>query len=144
MPGGEFFWVRSPYLLNFVTNTLLFGVIYKVLPKARVPWRHAFAGGLLVSLVSLAWIFGQHLLVRFLIGSSYTAYGLVGSFIAVMIWAYYISAVLFLGAEFVQACWGRRGTARGRRSHSSRSCSYSTYSIEASRRRTPEWNSTAA
>ena len=58
------------------------------------------AGGLLVSLV---WILGQRLLVTFLIGPGYTAYGVVGSFIAVMIWVYYVSAILFLGAEFVEA-----------------------------------------
>ena len=57
-------------------------------------------GGLFVSLV---WLLGQRLLVRFLIGPGYTAYGIVGSFIAVMIWVYYVSVILFLGAELVEA-----------------------------------------
>ena len=48
----------------------------------------SMSGGLIVSLV---WILGQRLLVRFLIGPGYTAYGIVGSFIAVMIWVYYVS-----------------------------------------------------
>ncbi len=83
-----------------LTNALLFALIYKILPKVAIRWREAFAGGLLVSLV---WILGQRLLVRFLIGPNYTAYGIVGSFIAVMIWVYYVSVILFLGAEFVEA-----------------------------------------
>jgi membrane protein len=87
-------------LITLVTNAVLISLIYKILPKAKVLWRDAFAGGLLVSLV---WFLGQRLLVTFLIGPSYTAYGIVGSFIAVMIWVYYISVILFLGAEFVEA-----------------------------------------
>ena len=58
------------------------------------------AGGLFVSII---WLIGQRLLVSFVIGDGYTAYGVVGSFIAIMLWAYYASAALFLGAEFVQA-----------------------------------------
>ena len=58
-------------------------------------------GGLLVS--SIVWLGGQRLLVRLLIGPGYTAYGIVGTFIAVMIWVYYVSAILFLGAEFIEA-----------------------------------------
>jgi membrane protein len=83
-----------------VINGLLIGMIYRFLPKVRIRWRDALAGGLLVSLV---WLVGQRLLVRFLIGPGYTAYGIVGSFIAVMIWVYYVSAILFLGAEFIEA-----------------------------------------
>ncbi len=38
----------------------------------------------------------------FVIGDKYNAYGVIGSFIAVMLWMYYACATLFLGAEFVQ------------------------------------------
>lgn len=83
-----------------VINGLLIGMIYRFLPKVRIRWRDALTGGLLVSIV---WLAGQRLLVRFLIGPGYTAYGIVGTFIAVMIWVYYVSAILFLGAEFIEA-----------------------------------------
>ena len=100
LPGGAMLSGWAQFLFTAVTNALLFGLIYKVLPKVAIRWRDALAGGLLVSLV---WILGQRLLVTFLIGPSYTAYGIVGSFIAVMIWVYYVSVILFLGAEFVEA-----------------------------------------
>ena len=100
LPGGAMLSGWAHFLFTAATNALLFGLIYKVLPKVAIRWRDALAGGLLVSLV---WILGQHLLVRFLIGPNYTAYGIVGSFIAVMIWVYYVSVILFLGAEFVEA-----------------------------------------
>jgi membrane protein len=100
LPAGIVIWGWTHFLFTLVSNALLFGLLYKVLPKTTIRWRDALAGGLLVSLV---WIVGQRLLVEFMIGTNYTAYGLVGSFIAVMIWVYYVSAILFLGAEFVEA-----------------------------------------
>ena len=100
LQGGHLVWHWGQIGFTLVTNALLFGIIYKVLPKASVRWRHALAAGLLVSFV---WFLGQQLLTSFVIGESYTAYGVVGSFIAVMLWLYYASAVIFFGAEFVQA-----------------------------------------
>jgi membrane protein len=100
VPGREMLWYWGQFVATVVTNALLITMIYKFLPKVRVRWRDALAGGLLVSLV---WLAGQRLLVRLLIGPTYTAYGIVGTFIAVMIWVYYVSAILFLGAEFIEA-----------------------------------------
>ena len=42
------------------------------------------------------------MLAAFVIGNKYSAYGVVGSFIAIMLWVYYGSTVLFFGAEYVQ------------------------------------------
>ncbi len=100
VPGGETLWNWGQLLATVITNALLLSLIYRFLPKVRIRWRDALVGGLLVSVV---WFIGQRLLVRFLIGTTYTAYGIVGTFIAVMIWVYYISAILFLGAEFIEA-----------------------------------------
>lgn len=99
LPAGQHaFWLLQ-LGVTLVVNTLLFGTIYKVLPKRHIAWRHALAGGLLVSVV---WRLGLIALTPFLIGEKYSAYGVVGSFIALMLWMYYASAILFLGAEFVQ------------------------------------------
>ena len=100
LPAGHSAWEWGQLAFTVVTNALLFGLIYRVLPRARIRWREALAGGTLVSIV---WIIGQQLLVSFVIGEGYTAYGIVGSFIAVMLWLYYISVTVFFGAEFVQA-----------------------------------------
>ena len=99
-PGTQSLWNWGLFAGTVVTNALLIAMIYRFLPKVRVRWRDALAGGLLVSFV---WLAGQRLLVRFLIGPGYTAYGIVGSFLAVMIWVYYVGAILFLGAEFIEA-----------------------------------------
>jgi membrane protein len=97
---GETAWRFGQTTFTIVSYWLLLGTLYKVLPRVHVDWRDAMAGGLLASVI---WVFGQRLLVAFVIGENYTAYGVVGSLIAVMLWVYYASGVVFFGAEFVRA-----------------------------------------
>ncbi len=99
LPLGHWVWWGVQTLFSVLTYTVLLGLIYKVFPRAPVRWREAIAGG---SLAAFIWVAGQQALVHFVIGENYSAYGLVGSFIAIMLWFYYASAVLFLGAEFVR------------------------------------------
>ncbi|HUY37082.1 MAG TPA: YihY/virulence factor BrkB family protein [Pirellulales bacterium] len=108
-PAGGYAWEAVRESFSVVCNSLLFGVLFKVLPRASVRWRHALAGGLLTALV---WRIGQQILARFLISGFYSAYGVVGSFLAVLIWMYYSSAVLFFGAEFVRVLGRGRGRSR--------------------------------
>jgi len=97
---GGMGWQVIQLLTTLALFTLLFTIVYKVFPPVRIRWREALAGGLFVGLV---WQLGQKLMATYLIGEHYSAYGVVGSFIAVMLWMYYSSAVVFLGAEFVKA-----------------------------------------
>jgi membrane protein len=100
LPAGMHAWEGLQLAISVALNALLFGTLYRVLPRRKVRWRKAMAGGLLVAII---WRLGLLLLTPFLIGEKYSAYGVVGSFIAIMIWMYYASAAVFLGAEFVQA-----------------------------------------
>lgn len=104
IPAGLYAWHGLQFTLSLVLNALLFGALYRALPRSKVKWRHALAGGVLVSVV---WRIGLLALTPFLIGEKYSAYGVVGSFIAIMIWIYYASAVVFVGAEFVQVLHAR-------------------------------------
>lgn len=96
---GQTIWQLVPLLMTVGLNCLLFAVIYKVLPQVAVRWRNAAAGGLLTA---LSWQIGQRLLVSIVISTYYSPYGVVGSFLAVMLWIYYACAVVLLGAEFVR------------------------------------------
>ncbi len=98
-PAGSYAWDATQALFSILCNSLLFGVLFKVLPRALIRWRHALAGGLLTALV---WGLGQQVLAHFLIRGFYSAYGVVGSFLGVLFWMYYSSAVLFFGSEFVR------------------------------------------
>lgn len=96
---GSSFWRNLQLGLSVALNALAFTLLYKLVPRVRVRWLHAAAGGLLVALL---WQLGSQLVSRFLIGGHYSAYGVVGSFIAMMLWVYCASILLFLGAQFVQ------------------------------------------
>jgi len=102
---GHFFNLFD--LLGAVSaNTTLFTLIYRVLPKRRVHWQDALRGGLLAAIV---WEIGRDLLGAFFIGMRYTtAYGAIGSFIALLLWCYYGISILFFGAEYVQVLEIRR------------------------------------
>ena len=50
----------------------------------------------------MLWEATRLLLSYLLIGKQYSAYGVVGSLIAVMLWIYVASSILFLGAEYVR------------------------------------------
>ncbi|TWU30452.1 YihY/virulence factor BrkB family protein [Bythopirellula polymerisocia] len=80
-------------------NFAVFTSIYRFLPKAKVTWRGAIAGGLCAALV---WEVGRLVLSAIVVGKKYSAYGVLGAFLAIMLWAYYAMCVLFLGAELTQ------------------------------------------
>ena len=98
--GIVWLWWLIQTLLIISLNATVFGLLYKFLPKKSVRWIHAFRGGLFAA---LCWEFGQQILATFVIGQHYSnAYGLIGSLLAIMLWAYYSFGVIFLGAEYAQ------------------------------------------
>lgn len=92
-------WANS--LASLVVVAGLFAVMFRLLPDARVGWRHALVGAALTSVLFtvgkyvFAWYIGR--------GAIGSTYGAAGSVIVVLLWAYYASIILFLGAEFTQA-----------------------------------------
>jgi membrane protein len=87
-------------VLSFCVNALLFTLIYRWIPKNPATLRQSFGGGLVAAAI---WEIGRQILAQLLIGTKYTnAYGVVGSFIGLMLWCYYAVAVLLLGAEYIQ------------------------------------------
>ena len=100
LPAGGLTWRSLQSLLAIGCDTVLLGAIYHTLPKAHVPWRAALGGGLLAAVI---WAIGRYLLLCLVVGEQYSAYGVLGALMGVMLWFYYASAVVFLGAEFVHA-----------------------------------------
>jgi membrane protein len=92
-------WVTSIWI-NLILNWIAFTIIYKVVPKPRIHWREALHGG---ALASLLWEAGRQALALYILRLNYpSAYGIIGSFLAVMLWAYYASLVVLFGAEYVR------------------------------------------
>lgn len=101
-------WWAVPYVFRAVSqwgvsialNTIVFTLLYRFVPKVEVRWREAFWGAILVS---VGWELGRHALSEILLHTHYlNAYGAIGSFLAVLLWLYYVSHLIFVGAEFIQ------------------------------------------
>ena len=87
-------------LVSWMLNAAVFQLLYYTIPNTKVPWLAALNGGVFAALI---WEIGRQLLASYVIADRYdSAYGVIGAFIAIMLWAYYASTVLFFGAEFVQ------------------------------------------
>jgi membrane protein len=99
MPAGTRIWDLTQLGFSIVLNTIVLALLYRLMPRQRVRWIHALCGGFVVAFI---WQFGSQLLSRFILGGNYSAYGVVGSFIAVMLWVYCASILLYLGGQLVQ------------------------------------------
>lgn len=95
-----FIFQVSSVLMSFIVITTLFGVIFKVLPDAKIAWKDVRAGAFFTACLFM--------LGRFLIGlyieysGTGTAYGAAGSLIVILVWVYYTAAILYFGAEFTR------------------------------------------
>ena len=94
--------------LSFLGLALLIGLVYKVLPNARIAWRDVAVGALVTALLLFI---GKTAIGHFL-GLSATAsmYGPASAIILVLLWLNYSSLILFLGAEFTKAWSDLYGT----------------------------------
>lgn len=95
-------WARVG--LNLLLNMSAFAALYRFMPRRRVRLRNALAGGFVAAVL---WEGGRQLLAWYLLRENYpTAYGVIGSFMAIMLWAYYATLVVLYGAEFTRAMSG--------------------------------------
>lgn len=95
-------------LILFVI-TVLFSVIFKVLPDARIKWKSVYWGSFFTAVLFLV----GKLAIGFYLGTSDigSTYGAAGSVIVILVWVYYSAIILFYGAEFTQVYAQRYGTA---------------------------------
>ncbi len=87
-------------IVSFSVMTLLFAMIYRVLPGVDIAWRDVFVGA---AATSLLFTLGKFLIGLYLGSSSVaSAYGAAGSLVIILIWVYYSAQILFFGAEFTK------------------------------------------
>lgn len=102
LPGlGVYIISAINFAISTAVVTVLFGVIFKVLPDAKISWKDVRWGAIFTALLFM--------LGRYLIGlyiettGTESTYGAAGSLIVILTWIYYIAAILYFGAEFTQA-----------------------------------------
>jgi membrane protein len=99
------------FALSFAVITALFAMIFKVLPDARIEWRDVWLGA---AVTALLFTIGKALIGLYLGRAGVTSvYGAAGSLVLVLLWIYYSSQLLFLGAEFTEVYSRRYGSRRG-------------------------------
>lgn len=88
-------------VLSFFITSLLFGLIFKVLPDARIKWKHVRAGAFTTALL---FMIGKFVIGLYLGQNRMSsAYGAAGSIIVVLLWVYYSAIILYFGAVFTRA-----------------------------------------
>jgi membrane protein len=111
-PGVVILWEALNVVVSLSVITLLFAMIYKVLPDVKLSWSDVWVGSLVTA--------GLFTLGKLVIGlylgttSIATTYGAAGSVIVILVWVYYSAQIILLGAEFTRAYvdeYGRRPPA---------------------------------
>jgi membrane protein len=94
-------WNALDIVVSLVVVTLLFAMLFKFLPDVRLHWRHVLVGALVTAVL---FNIGKQVIGLYL-GQSATAssYGAAGSVIVLLIWVYYSTQIVLLGAEFTRA-----------------------------------------
>jgi membrane protein len=96
------------WLISFLAITVLFALIFKLMPNVSLEWGDVAIGAIFTSVLFTA---GKLLLGLYLDGAGFTdTYGAAGSLVVLLVWVYYSAQVLLFGAEFTRAYTHRFGS----------------------------------
>jgi YihY family inner membrane protein len=89
-------------ILNFIASfalfTVLFAMIYKIMPTAKISWHDVWMGS---AVTALLFNVGKSLIGLYLAKSSVaTGFGAAGSFVILVAWFYYSAQIFLFGAEY--------------------------------------------
>jgi membrane protein len=87
-------------IISFLIVTVLFAMIFKVLPDVTNRWKHVWIGAAATALLFEVGKFG----LAYYLGRESTAssFGAAGSVVLLLLWVYYASCILLFGAEFTK------------------------------------------
>lgn len=108
-------WEILAHILNFAVSfglvTVLFALIYKIIPRVEVAWHDVWVGA---AVTSLLFTIGKFLIGLYL-GKSDVAsgFGAAGSLVIVMVWVYYSTQIFLVGAEFTWVYAHEYGSRKG-------------------------------
>jgi membrane protein len=98
-------------LLSFGLMTVLFAMIYKIVPRVRIRWHDVWVGA---AVTALLFATGK-VLIGFYLGRTAVAsvFGAAGSLVLFMVWVYYSAQIFLIGAEFTWVYAHEHGSRRG-------------------------------
>jgi membrane protein len=86
--------------ITFIIITVLFGIIFKVLPDVKIKWRDVRSGAIFTAILFMIGQYAINVYIQYTAKSS--AYGAAGSILVILVWIYYTAAILYIGAEYTQ------------------------------------------
>jgi membrane protein len=108
LPVPPFFIEACDFGLSLLLITLLFAVVYKVLPDVQIAWTDVWIGS---AITAVLFTLGKFLFGMYLARSSIrSAYGAASSLAIILMWVYYSAQVFLIGAELTQVYANRYGS----------------------------------
>jgi membrane protein len=108
LPVPPFFIQAGDFSLSFLLVTLLFAVVYKVLPDVKIAWTDVWVGS---AITAILFTLGKFLFGMYLARSTIrSAYGAASSLAIILMWVYYSAQVFLIGAEITQVYAKRHGS----------------------------------
>ncbi|HEY0394115.1 MAG TPA: YihY/virulence factor BrkB family protein [Candidatus Elarobacter sp.] len=110
-PGAGVVFGLVNVVISVALISVMFAAMFKYLPDATIEWRDVWTGALFTSVL---FVIGQALIALYLgkAGVS-SAYGAAGSLVVLLLWIYYSSMILLLGAEFTRVYAETHGSRIG-------------------------------
>lgn len=107
LPGGEVLWQVLNLAISLGVITVIFALMFKFLPDVKIAWRDVAVGA---AVTAVLFVLGKSLIGLYIGKRSFgDTFGAAGGLVALLVWVYYSSVILFLGAEFTQVWAKRRG-----------------------------------
>lgn len=93
------------HIVNFIFSlaiiTLLFAMMFKILPDAKIRWHTVWTGSIITAAL---FVIGKSALgIYFGQANPGSGYGAAGYIILILVWTSYSSMIVFFGAEFTKA-----------------------------------------
>jgi membrane protein len=109
-PGAAAASRAADVLISLLVTSGLFALLFKVLPDLAIRWSDVVIGAVFTALLFSVGRLG----IAYYLGRSTgtSVYGAAGSLVALLMWVYYSSQLLFFGAEFTHVYARRYGSLR--------------------------------
>jgi membrane protein len=118
IPGGHYLGLAVFYIFDLAIIVLLFGMIFRYLPDAKIAWRDVWTGA---ALTAILFLIGKFLLGLYLgSGAAGSAYGAASSLVTLLLWVFYSAQILLFGAEFTKVYANTYGSSVQPEEHAAR------------------------
>ena len=108
IPGWENLLQAVNLTIGLAFTTVLFAMIFKIMPRARIAWRDVWTGALVTAVL---FELGKMLIGLYIGKSSLTSgFAAAGSLVVLLVWVYYSAQIFLLGAEFTWVFAHRKGS----------------------------------